>query len=171
MIPFLPLLGWMLGGFLSGFLVGLVIDYLDKQTVKKHIQQQEKKKFTKEISKCIGDLLYDEERTGGLNVGFKDTLSNPYKDRNNIINSLVSNYGYDIELVKNKPLSRLQEMIIELEGSKNGGIDWILEDEESRRLFAGKYLNGEVVSMEEIQAQEIDPELQWELDTQEIVIL
>lgn len=58
-------------------------------------------------------------------------------------------------------------------GVKNnmGGVDWVLEDEKSSKLFAGKYYNGEVVSMEEIEVEEIDPELQWELDTQEIVIL
>lgn len=50
-------------------------------------------------------------------------------------------------------------------------VDWVLEDEKSSKLFAGKYYNGEVVSMEEIVAEEIDPELQQELDTQEIVIL
>ena len=72
-------------------------------------------------------------------------------------------------------LERLQIMLKRLEKtpytSNMGEVDWVLEDEESRRLFAGKYYNGEVVSMEEIEADEIDPELQWELDTQEIVIL
>ena len=95
--------------------------------------------------------------------------------RNEIIDILVDRYDYKRAWVVDASLERLQIMLKRLEKtpytSNMGEVDWVLEDEESRRLFAGKYYNGEVVSMEEIEADEIDPELQWELDTQEIVIL
>ena len=92
-----------------------------------------------------------------------------------IIDILVNRHGYQEEWLVNKSIDKLQAMYEELKGTSYTPniieVDWILEDEESRKIFAGKYYNGEVVSMEEIQAQEIDPELQWELDNKEIVIL
>ncbi|WOC51815.1 hypothetical protein BPO_1168 [Bergeyella porcorum] len=367
MIPFLPLLGWALGGFLGGLLVSWAVDYLTKQVVKKHIQEQKKQKFDKDLSKYIGELLENEgynnhnlgldamlevQEFNNLDISIKAALEaqefetfdigiveSPHKHQNEkekiiyelvnihnyqrewlvnkplsrlqemlsevggtiyntpkqdiskkivppenekfinvlvnrynyqrewlvnkplsrlqemlsevggtiyntpkqdiskklfppenekFINVLVNRYNYQREWLVNKPLSRLQEMLSEVGGtiyntpkqdiskkivppenekfinvlvnrynyqrewlvnkplsrlqemlSEVGGnlddnpeeIDWILEDEESRKIFAGKYYNGEVVSMEEIKAKEIDPELQWELYNQEIVIL
>jgi|GEM_PF-797950 hypothetical protein len=96
-------------------------------------------------------------------------------NKQEIIDILVKRHGYQKEWLVNKPIDKLQAMYEELKGTSYTPnikeVDWILEDEESRKIFAGKYYNGEVVSMEEIQAQEIDPELQWELDNKEIVIL
>lgn len=96
-------------------------------------------------------------------------------EKQEIIDILVNRHGYQEEWLVNKPIDKLQAMYEELKGTSYTPnikeVDWILEDEESRKIFAGKYYNGEVVSMEEIQAQEIDPELQWELDNKEIVIL
>ena len=96
-------------------------------------------------------------------------------NKQEIIDILVKRHGYQKEWLVNKPIDKLQAMYEELRGTSYTPnikeVDWILEDEESRKIFAGKYYNGEVVSMEEIQAQEIDPELQWELDNKEIVIL
>ena len=88
-------------------------------------------------------------------------------NKQEIIDILVKRHGYQKEWLVNKPIDKLQAMYEELKGTSYTPnikeVDWI--------LFAGKYYNGEVVSMEEIQAQEIDPELQWELDNKEIVIL
>ena len=96
-------------------------------------------------------------------------------EKQEIIDILVKRHGYQEEWLVNKSIDKLQAMYEELKGTSYTPnikeVDWILEDEESRKIFAGKYYNGEVVSMEEIQAQEIDPELQWELDNKEIVIL
>ena len=96
-------------------------------------------------------------------------------NKQEIIDILVKRHGYQEEWLVNKSIDKLQAMYEELKGTSYTPnikeVDWILEDEESRKIFAGKYYNGEVVSMEEIQAQEIDPELQWELDNKEIVIL
>lgn len=297
MIPFLPLLGWALGGFLGGLLVSWAVDYLTKQVVKKHIQEQKKQKFDKDLSKYIGELLENKEynnhnlgldamlevqefnnldielvesphkhqnekekiiyelvnihnyqrewlvnkplsrlqemlsEVGGTiyntpkqdipkkiippeNEKFIDVLVNRYNyqkewlvnkplsrlqemlsevggtiyntpkqgipkkivppENEKFIDALVNKYNYQREWLVNKPLSRLQEILSEVGGNLDDNpeeVDWILEDEESRKIFAGKYYNGEVVSMEEIKAKEIDPELQWELYNQEIVIL
>lgn len=191
MIPFLPLLGWALGGFLGGLLVGWAVDYLTKQVVKKHIQEQKKQKFDKDLSKYIGELL-ENEGYNNHNFGLenmlpdnKNTISSHIKkmSKDLIIHNLIGKYDYkNRKALLETSLERLQEMLWMLEKNRQiseasyksmeaNEIDWILEDEESRKIFAGKYYNGEVVSMEEIKAKEIEPELQWELDNQEIVIL
>ena len=51
MIWFLPLFSVVLGGLVGSFLAELVIwvtNYLDKQSAKKHIQEQKKTKLPKE---------------------------------------------------------------------------------------------------------------------------
>lgn len=262
MIPFLPLLGWALGGFLGGLFVGWVIDYLDKQVLKKHIQEQKKQKFSKEVSRAFGEMIGKNYNNGNFNrpnIGLSDMLeesnqinydtkeipfyikqqgkdqiilnlmgkygytnrkalletslkrlqemlwfnernkqrsnaiyNNEYREITNfqsekekIIYILVNKYKYQRDWIEDRPLGKLQEMLSELGANIDefddeilyriantpNEVDWILEDGESRRIFAGKYYNGEVISMEEIKAKEIDPELQWELDNKEIVIL
>lgn len=214
MIPFLPLLGWALGGFLGGLFVGWVIDYLDKRAIKKHIQEQKKQKFSKEVSRAFGEMIGKNFNNGNFNrpnIGLSDMLEESKQinyntkkipiyikeqGKDQIILNLMGKYGYtNRKALLETSLQRLQEMLWFNERNKqrsnteyNNGygeitnfqsekenipneVDWVLEDEESRRIFAGKYYNGEVISMEEIQAKEIDPELQWELDNQEIVIL
>ena len=269
MIWFLPLFSVVLGGLVGSFLAELVIwvtKYLDKQSAKKHIQEQKRQKFPPELDKMIKDNL-EKENYNKMDIGLGSMLESsnspiyrvPARDeminilvnehrcdrvrlenltdrrlkimygifrgkseknfnKQEIIDILVKRHGYQKEWLVNKPIDRLQAMLGELQGKgeyvdekqeiidilvKRHGyqeewlvnksidklqamyerlkgtsytpnikeVDWILEDEESRKIFAGKYYNGEVVSMEEIQAQEIDPELQWELDNKEIVIL
>jgi len=276
MIWFLPLFSVVLGGLVGSFLAELVIwvtKYLDKQSAKKHIQEQKRQKLPPEFSKMIKDNLEKENynkmdiglgsmsessnspiyrvpardeminimvnehrcdrvrlenmtdkkletlygelrgikessyipsrtlftRDEMINILVKEhqsdrvrlenmtdkkleTIYNVLRGANEkivntqeLIDILVNRYGYQKEWLVNKPIDKLQAMYDELKGTSYTPnireVDWILEDEESRKIFAGKYYNGEVVSMEEIQAQEIDPELQWELDNKEIVIL
>ena len=260
MIWFLPLFSVVLGGLVGSFLAELVIwvtNYLDKQSAKKHIQEQKKTKLPKEVndylvetierggkkrdisyiknrgvSNVIQESINGSVRTSftikenynNMNIGLSsmsessntpiyrvpardeminimvnehrcdrvrlenmtdkklETIYNVLRGANEkivnkqeIIDILVKRHGYQEEWLVNKSIDKLQAMYEELKGTSYTPnikeVDWILEDEESRKIFAGKYYNGEVVSMEEIQAQEIDPELQWELDNKEIVIL
>lgn len=276
MIWFLPLFSVVLGGLVGSFLAELVIwvtKYLDKQSAKKHIQEQKRQKFPPELDKMIKDNL-EKENYNKMDIGLGSMLESsnspiyrvPARDeminilvnehrcdrvrlenmtdkkletlygelrgvkesnyipshtlftrdeminilvnehqsdrvrlenmtdkkletiynvlrganekivnKQAIIDILVNRHGYQEEWLVNKSIDKLQAMYEELKGTSYTPnikeVDWILEDEESRKIFAGKYYNGEVVSMEEIQAQEIDPELQWELDNKEIVIL
>lgn len=180
MFWFLPLLGGVVGGligYLGGYLIEKwVISYLEKKGLKRHIQEQKKGKFPQEFADKMSNLIKSGKEKGeisNLNIGIKSNSQS--LTRNEIIDILVDRYDYKRAWVVDASLERLQIMLKRLEKtpytSNMGEVDWVLEDEESRRLFAGKYYNGEVVSMEEIEADEIDPELQWELDTQEIVIL
>ena len=226
MIWFLPIFSVVLGGLAGSFLAELVIwitNYLDKQSAKKHIQEQKRQKHPPELSKMIKDNL-EKENYNNMNIGLSsmsessnspiyrvpardemiNILVNEHRcdrvrlenltdrrlkimygifrgkseknfNKQEIIDILVKRHGYQEEWLVNKSIDKLQAMYEELKGTSYTPniieVDWILEDEESRKIFAGKYYNGEVVSMEEIQAQEIDPELQWELDNKEIVIL
>lgn len=184
MFWFLPLLGGVVGGligYLGGYLIEKwVIPYLEKKGLKHHIQEQKKRKFPQEFSNMMNGSIkrrLEERKFKGYDFGLKSSLESNSSSltRNEIIDILVDRYDYKRAWVMDASLERLQIMLKRLEKtpytSNMGEVDWVLEDEESRRLFAGKYYNGEVVSMEEIEADEIDPELQWELDTQEIVIL
>lgn len=192
MFWFLPLLVGIGGliGYLGGYLIEKwVIPYLEKKGLKRHIQEQKKRKYPREFNDNMSNLIKSGKEKGeisNLNIGIKSnsqslTRESSLEDnsqsltRDEIIDILVDRYDYERAWLVDESLERLQIMLKRLEKtpytSNMGEVDWVLEDEESRRLFAGKYYNGEVVSMEEIEADEIDPELQWELDTQEIVIL
>lgn len=118
-------------------------------------------------SEDLEELLLLEQTTSEYD---KENVIQYSKDK--LIDILVSSYGYEKKWLVNKSEERLQEMLDDLtRNTSKNEVDWVLEDEESRKIFAGKYYNGEVVSMEEIKAKEIDSELQWELDNKEIVIL
>ena len=177
MFWFLPLLGGLIGACLA---VKWVISYLDKEGAKERIQEQKKEKFSQEVNGVIGGMIrnkFEEGKAKNYSIGIESSLEDNSQSltRDEIIDILVDRYDYERAWLVDESLERLQIMLKRLEKtpytSNMGEVDWVLEDEESRRLFAGKYYNGEVVSMEEIEADEIDPELQWELDTQEIVIL
>lgn len=176
MFWFLPLLAGVGGLIGASLAVKWVISYLDKEGAKERIQEQKKEKFSQEVNGMIGGRL-KEKKFNSCDLGLESSLESNSSSltRNEIIDILVDRYDYKRAWVVDASLERLQIMLKRLEKtpytSNMGEVDWVLEDEESRRLFAGKYYNGEVVSMEEIEADEIDPELQWELDTQEIVIL
>ena len=184
MFWFLPLLGGVVGGFI-GYLGGnliekWVIPYLEKKGLKRHIQDQKKGKIPPEVNRELGGIIrnkFEEGKAKNFSIGLESSLEDNSQSltRDEIIDILVDRYDYERAWLVDASLERLQIMLKRLEKtpytSNMGEVDWVLEDEESRRLFAGKYYNGEVVSMEEIEADEIDPELQWELDTQEIVIL
>lgn len=179
MFWFLPLLVGIGGliGYLGGSLIGKwVTPYLDKEGAKERIQDQKKGKFPQEFTDKMSNLIKSGKEKGeisNLNIGIKSNSQS--LTRNEIIDILVDRYDYKRAWVVDASLERLQIMLKRLEKtpytSNMEEVDWVLEDEKSSKLFAGKYYNGEVVSMEEIEADEIDPELQWELDTQEIVIL
>lgn len=183
MFWFLPLLAGIGGliGYLGGYLIEKwVIPYLEKKGLKRHIQEQKKGKQSQEVNRLIGGIIRNKFEEGGVkgyDLGLESMLEDNSQSltRDEIIDILVNRYDYERIWLVDESLERLQIMLKRLEKtpytSNMGEVDWVLEDEESRRLFAGKYYNGEVVSMEEIEADEIDPELQWELDTQEIVIL
>lgn len=173
MILFLPLLGLALLLVGGAAIVAWTVKYLNKQVAKRRIQEQKREKFKKELSERIGGSLKKKE-CGTYNIGLNnDTSELQDKSKNELINILVRNYGYAREWIDRMLPDRMLQMVDELEGNKqsNNGTDWIFQDEESRKIFAGKYYNGEVVSMEEVVAEEIDPELQRELYNQEIVIL
>lgn len=176
MFWFLPLLAGIGGLIGASLAVKWVISYLDKEGAKERIQEQKKEKFSQEVNGMIGGRL-KEKKFNSCDLGLESSLESNSSSltRNEIIDILVDRYDYERAWLVDESLERLQIMLKRLEKtpytSNMGEVDWVLEDEESRRLFAGKYYNGEVVSMEEIEADEIDPELQWELDTQEIVIL
>ena len=192
MFWFLPLLVGIGGliGYLGGYLIEKwVIPYLEKKGLKRHIQEQKKRKYPREFNDNMSNLIKSGKEKGeisNLNIAIKSNTQSLTREsslednsqsltRDEIIDILVDRYDYERAWLVDESLERLQIMLKRLEKtpytSNMGEVDWVLEDEESRRLFAGKYYNGEVVSMEEIEADEIDPELQWELDTQEIVIL
>ena len=176
MFWFLPLLAGVGGLIGASLAVKWVISYLDKEGAKERIQEQKKEKFSQEVNGMIGGRL-KEKKFNSCDLGLESSLESNSSSltRNEIIDILVDRYDYKRVWLVDASLERLQIMLKRLEKtpytSNMGEVDWVLEDEESRRLFAGKYYNGEVVSMEEIEADEIDPELQQELDTQEIVIL
>ena len=177
MFWFLPLLAGVGGLIGASLAVKWVISYLDKEGAKERIQEQKKEKFSQEVNGMIGGRL-KEKKFNSCDLGLESSLEDNSQSltRNEIIDILVYRYDYERSwLEENDSLESLQILLEQVEGtsytSNMGEVDWVLEDEESRRLFAGKYYNGEVVSMEEIEADEIDPELQRELDTQEIVIL
>lgn len=177
MFWFLPLLAGVGGLIGASLAVKWVISYLDKEGAKERIQEQKKEKFSQEVNGMIGGRL-KEKKFNSCDLGLESSLESNSSSltRNEIIDILVDRYDYErIWLEENDSLESLQILLEQVEGtsytSNMGEVDWVLEDEESRRIFAGKYYNGEVVSMEEIEADEIDPELQQELDTQEIVIL
>lgn len=177
MFWFLPLLAGIGGLIGASLAVKWVISYLDKEGAKERIQEQKKEKFSQEVNGMIGGRL-KEKKFNSCDLGLESSLEDNSQSltRNEIIDILVDRYDYErIWLEENDSLESLQILLEQVEGtsytSNMGEVDWVLEDEESRRIFAGKYYNGEVVSMEEIEADEIDPELQRELDTQEIVIL
>lgn len=176
MFWFLPLLAGVGGLIGASLAVKWVISYLDKEGAKERIQEQKKEKFSQEVNGMIGGRL-KEKKFNSCDLGLESSLESNSSSltRNEIIDILVDRYDYKRAWLVDESLERLQIMLKRLEKtpytSNMGEVDWVLEDEESRRLFAGKYYNGEVVSMEEIEAEEIDPELQQELDTQEIVIL
>lgn len=176
MFWFLPLLAGVGGLIGASLAVKWVISYLDKEGAKERIQEQKKEKFSQEVNGMIGGRL-KEKKFNSCDLGLESSLESNSSSltRNEIIDILVDRYDYERAWLVDESLERLQIMLKRLEKtpytSNMGEVDWVLEDEESRRLFAGKYYNGEVVSMEEIEAEEIDPELQQELDTQEIVIL
>lgn len=176
MFWFLPLLAGVGGLIGASLAVKWVISYLDKEGAKERIQEQKKEKFSQEVNGMIGGRL-KEKKFNSCDLGLESSLESNSQSltRNEIIDILVDRYDYERAWLVDESLERLRIMLKRLEKtpytSNMGEVDWVLEDEESRRLFAGKYYNGEVVSMEDIEADEIDPELQWELDTQEIVIL
>ena len=118
MIWFLPIFSVVLGGLAGSFLAELVIwitNYLDKQSAKKHIQEQKRQKHPPELNKMIKDNL-EKENYNNMDIGLGSMLESSNSPiyrvpaRDEMINILVNEHRCDRVRLENLTDRRLKIM-------------------------------------------------------------